>query len=70
MRQAHSDYKIPGSKHVIKKGMQIFIPNMAIHYDERYWENPKEFNPERFTSEAIDKRPNFTFAPFGEGSKN
>lgn len=69
-RQAVHDYKIPNSKHVIKKGTQILIPNVGFHYDERYWKNPYKFNPDRFTPEEILKRPNFTFMPFGEGPRN
>lgn len=68
-REALNDYQIPNSKHVIKKGTQIVIPNVCFHYDERYWANPQEFNPDRFTTEEIAKRPNFSYLPFGEGLK-
>jgi cytochrome P450 family 6 len=70
VRTASSDYQIPGSRHVIKKGQQVIIPVIGIHYDDRYWENPSEFNPDRFTAEEIAKRPNFAFLPFGEGPRN
>lgn len=65
-----SDYKIPGSKHVIKKGTQVIIPSLSIHYDERYWKNPDVFDPDRFTSEEIAKVPNMAYLPFGEGPRN
>jgi cytochrome P450 family 6 len=70
VRQAIADYKIPDSKHVIKAGTQVMIPNIAIHYDERYWKNPQEFNPDRFTAEESAERPNMAFMPFGEGPRN
>lgn len=69
-RQALEDYKIPGSKHVIRKGEQIMIPNGIIQRDERYWKDPDTFDPDRFTAEEIAKRPNFSFVPFGEGPRN
>ena len=70
LRQALNDFKIPGSKHVIEKGQMIWIPNMCIHRDERYWKNPERFDPERFTAEEIAKRPNLSYMPFGEGPRN
>lgn len=70
VRQALNDYKIPDSKHVITAGTQIMIPNIGFHYDDRYWKNPQNFDPERFTAEEIAKRPNLAFMPFGEGPRN
>lgn len=70
IRKASEDYKIPNSKHIIPKGMQIIVPAYAIHYDERYWENPKKFNPDRFTPENCENRPNEVFLPFGDGPRN
>lgn len=46
------------------------IPNIGIHYDERYWKNPEDFNPDRFSAEESAKRPNLAFMPFGEGPRN
>lgn len=70
VREAIDDYKIPGSKHVIKKGTREMIPNIAINYDDRFWKNPNEFDPDRFSPEEIAKRPNLAFMPFGEGPRN
>lgn len=70
MRTASDDYKIPNTKIVIKKGLQVMIPQISIHNDERYWKNPKQFDPDRFTAEEIAKRPNLAFSPFGEGPRN
>jgi cytochrome P450 family 6 len=69
-RKASTDYQIPNSKHVIKKDTLVIIPSIAIHYDDRYWQNPQEFNPDRFSVEETAKRPNFAFIPFGEGPRN
>lgn len=70
VRQAAEEYPVPGTKHVITAGCQVMIPNICIHYDERYWTKPEDFNPDRFTTEEIAKRPNLAYMPFGEGPRN
>lgn len=70
LRVALHDYKIPESKHVIKKGVQIMIPSIAMHHDDRYWKNPDDFYPEHFSSEETAARPSMAFIPFGEGPRN
>ena len=66
-RKAQDNYKIPNSKHVIPKDTLFLIPVIGYHYDERYWNDPTTFNPDRFTAEESANRPNFAFMPFGEG---
>ena len=57
IRKANVDYKIPETDHIIKKGQQVIIPLVAFHYDERFWEEPNKFNPERFnTDEALNRK--------------
>jgi cytochrome P450 len=39
-----------------------------MHRDQRYWETPNEFRPERWLTE--DKsRPRFAYFPFGAGPR-
>lgn len=70
MRKTLNDYKVENSKHTIPAGMQIMIPTLAIQMDDRYWDNPEEFRPERFTPEEVAKRPSCTYLPFGDGPRN
>lgn len=42
----------------------------SIHNDPKYYPNPEVFDPERFTTEEKDKRPNGTFLPFGDGPRH
>lgn len=66
IRKANVDYKIPDSSHVIPKGQQVIIPLVALHYDERFWNNPQVFNPDRFaTEETLNKRSG-KFLAFGK----
>ncbi|KAG5322288.1 CP9E2 protein, partial [Pseudoatta argentina] len=62
---------LPGEKSLtINKGMIIWVPLYAIHHDEKYYDNPEEFRPERFLNNHQDNnyRSSFYF-PFGLGSR-
>lgn len=65
-RTCLKDYKVPDTNFVIEKGTPIIIPNHAIHHDSRYYYDPELFNPDRFSSEEVKKRPHFAFLPFGK----
>nr|CAD7264854.1 unnamed protein product [Timema shepardi] len=68
-RMTLRDYKIPGTNIVLEKGTSIFIPLLGFHNDPKYFPNPKEFNPERFTLENRKSIPNYAYMPFGEGPR-
>ncbi|KAJ9594227.1 hypothetical protein L9F63_014387 [Diploptera punctata] len=53
----------------IPAGTGIYIPLLGIHYDPKYYPEPEKFNPERFTDENKQSRPNYTHMPFGEGPR-
>lgn len=55
--------------YLIEKGMPIFISILGIHHNPKYYPNPLEFNPDRFSTEAVQRRQQLTFLPFGYGSK-
>lgn len=58
---------LPGKNpFVIDKGMIVWIPLYAIHLDEKYYDDPEEFRPERFLDGNNDT--SFYF-PFGLGPK-
>ena len=69
MRKASDDYKVPDTDIVIKKGKSVWLPMQCLQYDDRYWENPYKFDPDRFTPEEVAKRP-LCYFPFGEGPRN
>lgn len=53
----------------MKTGTKIVIPVHAIHYDSKYYSNPEDFEPERFSEEnAHNLHPN-TYIPFGDGPR-
>ena len=47
----------------------IFISIYAIHYHPELWDNPEEFNPDRFSKEASAERPKLAYMPFGSGPR-
>lgn len=56
--------------YTIPKGVRIFVNVWAIHRDPFVWENPLEFDPERFLSGTWDySGNNFNYFPFGSGRR-
>jgi cytochrome P450 family 9 len=69
-RQCTKDYEVQydGRKFMIEAGRTFYIPIHGLHQDEKYFKNPKKFDPERFSDEnKADIDPD-TYLPFG-GSK-
>lgn len=54
----------------LKKGATIIIPILALHHDERYFPNPKRFDPDRFSDENKNKIVPGSYLPFGIGPRN
>lgn len=60
-----------GEKRVeIPKGTTIWIPVQPIQKDARFYENPDDFDPERFNDENRQNVKAFTYLPFGVGPRN
>jgi cytochrome P450 len=45
----------------------IVLPTWVMHHDERFWDNPEEFRPERWEKDV--DRPEFAYFPFGGGHR-
>ncbi|GAB0091884.1 hypothetical protein DMENIID0001_067750 [Sergentomyia squamirostris] len=60
----------PYHKFAIPKGMPVYIPVIPIHRDPKYFSNPDEFVPERFSPENRDSIDLFKFKGFGQGPRN
>ena len=47
--------------------MKLFLCQYIVHRSPRYFVDPDEFRPERFSGEASSDRPRFSYFPFGGG---
>src|SRR5215469_8744589 len=54
---------------VILRGSMIIVYVYGAHHAPRYWQNPENFDPGRFTKEEMKLRTPFTFLPFGGGPR-
>lgn len=68
-RKASQTYHVPNDTLIIEKGQKLVIPIYSLHYDQKYYEDPTVFNPERFSPEQKLKRVNGTYLPFGDGPR-
>lgn len=66
-RTAIADDIIEGQK--VKKGDNIIISPYQMHRSKDFWENPNEFNPDRFTPEKMKDMHKFLYFPFGGGPR-
>ena len=51
---------------VVPKGQQIVVSALMIHKDERFFERPLQFEPDRFVGVKPDT---YTWVPFGGGTR-
>lgn len=71
-RKCTQNYKIPGTNVVIEEGTLLMFSASGLQYDPKYYDEPKKFNPERFSDErkagkGFIETPNLTF---GDGPRN
>ena len=67
IRVAENDDEIGGKK--VEAGDRVVMFAYGAHHDERFWEAPEEFRPERWMDDAAKKRQKYTYLPFGAGRR-
>ncbi|XP_069820276.1 thromboxane-A synthase isoform X2 [Dendropsophus ebraccatus] len=67
-REAARDCTVMGCK--IPAGTVLEIPIGCMQNDPKYWAEPEEFRPERFSAEEKQKRHPFLYLPFGAGPRS
>jgi len=53
----------------IPRGSMVIVYVYGAHHAPRYWQNPENFDTERFSKENEKLRTPFTFLPFGAGPR-
>ncbi|GAB4579643.1 MAG: cytochrome P450 [Anaerolineales bacterium] len=66
-RQAVGDDEMGG--YHIPAGSYIIMNQFGVHRHPDFWENPNEFDPDRFLPERSQSRPRFAYNPFGGGPR-
>ena len=66
-RLAIEEFKIAG--YVVPKKSLVLMSQYVMHRDPRYFIDPLRFDPERWTPEARETRPQFSYFPFGGGPR-
>ncbi len=66
-RLAIEDYRIGEWR--IPAGSVLLMSSWVTHRDARWWPDPERFDPARWTPEAKEARPKFSYFPFGGGSR-
>ncbi|XP_025264931.1 cytochrome P450 4g15-like [Camponotus floridanus] len=55
---------------ILPKGVEIVVPILSVHRNEKYWHNPLIFDPDRFLPEKIGTAYNNYYMPFFLGPRN
>jgi cytochrome P450 len=66
-RLARVDCELGG--YFIPEKSLVLFSQYVMHRDERYYEQPLSFDPQRWTPEARESRPTFAYFPFGGGPR-
>ena len=67
-RRATTDAVVRGYR--IPAGTIVTLPQFHVHRDDRYFENPDSFIPERWTPAFRESLPDYAFFPFGGGPRH
>ena len=69
-RIVSENYTLPTTNIELPKGTIVNIPIYALHHDEKYYDQPEKFNPDRFLPENRHLIQPFTYFPFGAGPRS
>uniref|UniRef100_A0A6E8W1Q2 Cytochrome P450 n=1 Tax=Anopheles coluzzii TaxID=1518534 RepID=A0A6E8W1Q2_ANOCL len=69
MRKGFRDEQGHDMSIYVREGTPILIPVLAIHMDPKYYPEPHQFDPERFSPARKVTHEGATFLPFGEGPR-
>jgi len=53
----------------LPRGTHLFLSQWVVHRDARFYKNPKDFNPDRWTDAFTHNLPKYAYFPFGGGPR-
>jgi len=66
-REVIAEFDLDG--HRVPKGTDVLVSQWVMHRDPRYFADPDEFNPDRWTDGLAERIPRFAYFPFGGGPR-
>jgi cytochrome P450 len=66
-RRVLTDYPI--GPYTVPANAIVLMSPWVMHHDSRFFPDPFRFDPERWTQEARESRPKFSYFPFGGGPR-
>jgi len=54
----------------VEPGAQLTLPQWLVHRDERWYDDPDTFRPDRWTDGLEDRLPDYAYYPFGGGPRH
>jgi cytochrome P450 len=67
VREALGDVDVDG--HPIRRGTIVLLPQWVMHRDQRYFDDPGAFRPQRWADGLSDRLPRGAYFPFGMGPR-
>ena len=67
-RKAAENTELGGYR--IPEGTRLTLPQFYVHTDERWYDAPETFDPDRWTEGFEDSLPDYAYFPFGGGPRH
>ncbi|QLD90166.1 cytochrome P450 [Natronomonas salina] len=67
-REAREDVELGGYR--IPAGTKLTLPQFFVHTDDRWYDDPEAFDPDRWTDGFEESLPDFAYFPFGGGPRH
>jgi cytochrome P450 len=67
-REATEDAVVGGYR--VPEGSKLTLPQIHVHRDGRFYDDPERFRPERWTDELEASLPEYAYFPFGGGPRH
>jgi cytochrome P450 len=67
-REAAEDVELGGYR--VPAGTKLSVPPFYVHTDDRWYDDPFEFRPDRWDGDLAEQIPDYAYFPFGGGPRH